>query len=81
MIDISLAGLGGAVVGTLAAAVIYHVFIGMLERRMRERGSLQTAEDRDRMDMRLSLMRRTVLTVDLFAFAAAGYWLGQKVAG
>ena len=81
MIDISRAGLAGAAIGTLVAAVTYHLFIGMLERWMRERAPLQTAEDRDRMDKRLSLMRRTVLTVDLLALATAGYWLGQKLAG
>jgi hypothetical protein len=81
MMDISLAGLIGAFIGTLIAAVNYHVFISVLERKLHERAQLQTPEERDRFDRRMSLVRRVVLTVDLFLFAAVGYWLGQMVEG
>ncbi len=81
MLDISLAGLIGAIVGTVVAGVNYHLFIGVLERWMREREQTQTAEERDTSDVKLSLVRRIVLTVDLFAFAAAGYWIGKTVWG
>ena len=81
MMDISLAGLIGAILGTVVAAVNYHLFIGVLERRMREREQVQTAEERDHTDVRMSLMRRIVLTTDLFVFAASGYWLGDKFGG
>jgi hypothetical protein len=77
VLDISLAGLLGALVGTVVAGVNYHLFIGVLDRAMRERAQTQTAEERDNMDVRMSLLRRIVLTVDLFAFAAVGYWLGR----
>jgi hypothetical protein len=77
MIDISLPGLVGAIAGTAVAGVNYHLFIGVLDRAMRERAQTQTAEERDNMDSRMSLLRRIVLTVDLFAFAAVGYWLGR----
>ena len=76
MLDISLAGLIGAIVGTVVAGVNYHLFIGVLERAMRERGQTQTAEERDTMDAKLSLMRRFVLTADLLVFAGIGYWVG-----
>ena len=79
MIDISLAGLLGAIAGTAVAAVNYHLFIGALERRMREREQLQTPEERDTFDRKMSLVRRIVLTTDLFLFAAVGYWLGRMV--
>jgi len=79
MMNISLAGLLGAIAGTVVAGVSYHLFIGVLEQRMREREQLQTAEERDSFDARMSLVRRVVLTVDLFLFAAVGYWIGSTV--
>jgi hypothetical protein len=79
MMNISLAGLLGAMAGTALAAVSYHLFIGVLDRHMREREQLQTAEERDNFDAKMSLVRRIVLTVDLFLFAAVGYWIGRTV--
>ena len=81
MMDISLGGLLGAVIGTVIAGVNYHVFIGVLDRHMREREQSQTPEERDSFDQRMALVRRVVLTVDLFLFAAVGYWLGRMVEG
>jgi hypothetical protein len=81
MLDISLAGLVGAFVGTIVAGVNYHLFIGVLERSMRERAPTQTAEERDTLDTKLSLIRRIVLATDLFAFAAVGYWVGKTFWG
>ena len=76
MIDISLPGLVGAIAGTAVAGVNYHLFIGVLERALREQGAQQqTAEES--MESKLSLLRRLVLIVDLFVFAALGYWIGQ----
>jgi hypothetical protein len=81
MLDISLGGLIGAIVGTVIAGVNYHLFISVLERAMREQAQTQTAEERDAMDTRLSLVRRIVLTADLFVFAALGYWIGHTAWG
>jgi len=81
VLDISVAGLIGAIIGTVVAGVNYHLFIGVLERWMREREHTQTAEERDTSDVKLSLVRRIVLTVDLFLFAAAGYWIGKLIGG
>ncbi len=75
MIDLSLAGLIGAIVGTAVAAVLYHLFIGRLERAMRARP--QRVAEEEAGDLSLSVVRRVVLTVDLLACAAAGYWLGR----
>jgi hypothetical protein len=79
VLDISVAGLIGAIVGTMVAGVNYHLYIGVLERAMREQTLI--AEERDANEAKLSLIRRIVLTVDLFAFAAAGYWIGKSVWG
>jgi hypothetical protein len=79
MMGISLAGLIGAILGTVVAAVNYHLFIGALERGLRTREQLQTAEERDSMDARMAMIRRIILTTDLFVFAALGYWIGHAV--
>jgi len=75
MIDLSLAGLIGAMLGTAVAAVIYHLCIGIVDRAVRARIQATPAEERG--DVSLSLVRRIVLTLDLFVFAALGYWLGR----
>jgi uncharacterized membrane protein YoaK (UPF0700 family) len=75
MIDLSLAGLVGAIVGTVVAAIFYHLFIGNLERAMQARA--QSLPEEERGDFNLSVVRRVVLTLDLLIFAALGYWLGQ----
>ena len=75
MIDLSLAGLIGAMVGTAVAAVVYHLFVGVIERAVRARQ--QSSEQQEPAELSLSIVRRAVLMIDLFAFAALGYWLGQ----
>jgi hypothetical protein len=81
MMDISLSGLLGAFIGTLVAAALYHLFIGVLDRTLRKRGQTLAAEERDTMEVKLSLVRRVVLTTDLFLFAGLGYWLGHQAGG
>jgi hypothetical protein len=75
MIDLSFAGLIGAILGTAVAAVVYHLFIGNLERTVQAR--IQSLPDDERGDFSLSVVRRVVLTLDLLVFAALGYWLGN----
>ena len=45
------------------------------------RKSDQSPEERDSLDRRLALVKRVVLTVDMFLFAAVGYWLGYMAEG
>jgi hypothetical protein len=80
MMNISLAGLLGAIAGTVLAAVIYHVFIDALDREIRKRARPQSPEQRTNFEVTLSLVRRFVLIVDLFVFAAAGYWIAHTLA-
>jgi hypothetical protein len=75
MIDLSFAGLIGAILGTVVAAIIYHLFIGNLERAVRAR--VQSLPEDERGDFSLSVVRRVVFTLDLLVFAALGYWLGS----
>jgi hypothetical protein len=75
MIDLSFAGLIGAILGTVVAAVVYHLFIGNLERVLQAR--IQSLPGDERGDFSLSVVRRVVLTLDLLVFATLGYWLGN----
>ena len=77
MLDISLAGLVGAIVGTSVAAVVYYWAIGGLERWVRQR---QTGAE-DSLDISLPVLRRCVLAVDLLLFASMGYWVGDTLWG
>jgi hypothetical protein len=81
VLDISLAGLIGAIVGTLVAGVSYHLTVGVLDRWMHERVRTADVEERDRSEDMLSLARRMVLIVDWLLFAGLGYWLGDKFWG
>ena len=75
MIDLSFAGLIGAIAGTVVAAVIYHLFVGVLERAIR------THDQPESDDVSLSVVRRTMLAIDVLAFAALGYWIGRMFNG
>ena len=81
MIDLSAAGLLGATIGLVAAAIVYAPLAQWVERRVRARQPAQTADERATLVAELSLLRRTVLVLDIGAFAGFGYWLGQAVAG
>jgi hypothetical protein len=75
MIDLSFAGLIGAILGTVVAAINYHLFIGSLERAVQARA--QSLPENERGDFNLSVVRRVVLALDLLLFVALGYWLGS----
>jgi hypothetical protein len=75
MIDLSFAGLVGAMLGTIVAAIIYHLSIGNLERAVQAR--VRSLPEDERGDFNLSVVRRGVLTLDLLVFVALGYWLGS----
>jgi hypothetical protein len=79
MIDISLSGLLGAFIGTLVAAAVYHLSIGSIERLLRGRARLKTAEERNRFANEVALLRRAVLTAELAIFAGGGYWLAERI--
>jgi hypothetical protein len=81
MIDLSLAGLLGAVVGTVVAAIAYGPLVALMERGFRPRGQPETAEQRETFGQEISLLRRAVLAVDIIVFGGIGYWLGQTIGG
>ena len=81
MIDLSLAGLAGAIVGLVIAAFAYVPLVRAVEHGFLERQPAGTAEERATLELELSLLRRVVLAVDMIVFAGIGYWLGQTIGG
>jgi len=88
MLDLSLAGLLGAFIGTAVAAVAYGPLISSLERFLlwsapseSSGGGDRTLSEQDACRQELSLFRRAVLAVDIVAFAGLGYWLAATLAG
>jgi hypothetical protein len=77
MINLSLAGLIGAVIGTVLAALVYVPLVTVVERGMRSRAD-STAEG-DILEQEMSLLRRAVLAADIIVFAGIGYWLGGMI--
>jgi hypothetical protein len=77
--DISLAGLTGAVLGTIASAAIYGPLIDAIERGLRKRRV--ATEDRATFGQELALLRRGILAADMLLCAGIGYWIGLTIGG
>jgi hypothetical protein len=80
MIDLSLAGLIGAVIGTIVAALAYVPLLTFVERGLRARASAGNADERESFEQEASLLRRAVLAADIIVFAGIGYWFGAMIA-
>ena len=79
MLDLSLAGLLGAFIGTAVAAVVYAPLVSSLERfLLRSAPSESSGEEACQ---EISFFRRAVLAVDIVAFAGFGYWVAATLAG
>src|SRR5260370_20218444 len=81
MMDLSLAGLIGGVIGTIVAALAYVPLLTFVERGLRSRVSAGSANERESFEQEASLLRRAVLAVDIIVFARICYWLRARVAG
>jgi glycerol uptake facilitator-like aquaporin len=84
MLDISFAGLIGAFIGTVIAALAYAPLLLAIERRLRPRataGADSTGHaETGIMQQEISLLRRGVLAADIAVFAGLGYWLAAGLA-
>ena len=78
MIDLSVGGLIGAIVGTVIAAAIYGKLIAVIERRVRG-WRVPRVEDRAGFEQELALLRRGILAFDILLFAGLGYWIGDMI--
>jgi hypothetical protein len=76
MLDISLGGLLGAIVGTIISGLVYGTLIDAIEHflkaRRRQPHSPMSAPE-------IALMRRGVLTVNILVFAGLGYLIGHSI--
>jgi len=77
MINLSLAGLLGAVVGTIVAALVYVPLVDLVERGLRSRAD--SSAEGETLEQEISLLRRAVFAADIIVFAGIGYWLGGMV--
>jgi hypothetical protein len=77
--ELSLAGLVGAVLGTILSAALYGPLIDALERALRKRGALTA--DRTSLANEIALLRRGILAADMLLCAGLGYWIGLKLGG
>lgn len=77
--DLSLAGLIGAVLGTIVSAAIYGRLIDLIEGALRKRRGTQ--DDQATFTQEVALLRRGVLAADMLLCAGLGYWIGQKIGG
>jgi len=80
MMDISLGGLMGAIVGTIIAAVIYGSLASLIERALAARRAQEPQEPAISVG-ELAMLRRGVLTFDILVCGGIGYWLGDKIGG
>jgi hypothetical protein len=77
--ELSLAGLIGAVAGTAVSAVIYGPLIGAIEGALRKRRAADESPATFAQEM--ALLRRGILATDMLTFAGLGYWIGLRIAG
>ena len=77
--ELSLAGLIGAVLGTAVSALIYGPLIDAIEGALRNRRA--AAENRATFAQEIALLRRGILAADMLACAGIGYWIGLTVGG
>ena len=77
--ELSLAGLIGATVGTAASAMIYGRLIDAVEAALRK--ARRSDEDKVTFAQELSLLRRGILATDILLCAGLGYWIGLKIGG
>jgi hypothetical protein len=80
MIDLSLAGLLGAAVGIVVAALAYRPLVALLVRSLQTRDPSGSEEGHSWKE-EMPLLLRAVLAVDIVMFAGIGYWIGVRVAG
>ena len=86
--DLSLAGLLGAFIGTAVAAIAYAPLVSSLERFIPRSApgessgeAGRTLSEQDGCRQEISLFRRAVLAADIAVFAGFGFWLAATLAG
>jgi TRAP-type C4-dicarboxylate transport system permease large subunit len=79
--DLSLSGLIGAMIGALLGAINSVAIIAYADGWLRSRNMVQTAEERAAFEERVTVMRRSILALNIAICAGIGYWFGKTVGG
>jgi hypothetical protein len=77
--ELSLAGLIGAVLGTMVSAVFYGPLIDAVEGALRKRRAV--TDDPATFAQEIAVLRRGILAADMLLCAGAGYWIGLAIGG
>jgi hypothetical protein len=77
--ELSLAGLIGAVLGTIVSATVYGPLVNAIEGGVRK--ARAASDDPAAFARELGLLRRGVLAADMLLCAGLGYWIGSQVGG
>jgi len=79
--DLSLAGLIGAMLGALMGAINSIVIVAYVVGQLRAKDASQTPAEREAFEVKLAVIRRLILGVDIAVCAGIGYWFGMTVGG
>jgi hypothetical protein len=77
--ELSFAGLIGAVLGTMVSAALYGPLIDLVEGALRKRRT--ATDDRETLGQEIALLRRGILAADMLLCAGLGYWTGLMIGG
>jgi hypothetical protein len=77
--ELSLAGLIGAVLGTIVSAAFYGPLTDVIEGGLRKRRA--ATDDRATFAQEIALLRRCILAADILLCAGMGYWIGRAIGG
>ena len=77
--ELSLAGLIGAVLGTIVSAAVYGPLIDAVEGGLRKRRA--ATDDRATFAQEIAMLRRGILAADMLLCAGIGYWIGLSFGG
>jgi hypothetical protein len=78
--ELSLAGLLGAIAGAAVGAANYALFIRFAEKSLRGHDRSKSDAEKASFEQRLSLIRRTILAADIVILGGIGYWLASTLA-
>jgi hypothetical protein len=79
--ELSLAGLLGAMIGSLLGAINSVAIIGYAQGWLAGRQPVSTDADRAQFEERAAVMRRSILAVNILLCAGIGYWFGKTLGG
>ncbi len=79
--EISDAGLIGAVVALAVGLLNYRMIVSVLEQRLRALDRSASDAERKAFEGKLVLMRRIILWTDVVMFPIVGYTVGTLIAG